>query len=105
VVIGVLFDLQFSIWTSQIPFNLREVFGHKSCLVVNHQSILIFFVAEDPFGANVVLVLGGRLNDPYIIADEVVQLFVHCQQPIRILESFLYTLVLNKGDKRVMFNK
>jgi hypothetical protein len=44
VVIGVLFDLQFSIWTSQIPFNLREVFDHKSCLVANHQSILIFFV-------------------------------------------------------------
>jgi hypothetical protein len=59
VVIGVLFGLQFSIWTSQIPFNLREIFGHKSCLVVNHQSILIFFVAEDSFGVNVVLVLGG----------------------------------------------
>jgi hypothetical protein len=44
VAIGVLFGLQFSIWTSQIPFNLREVFDHKSCLVANHQSILIFFV-------------------------------------------------------------
>jgi hypothetical protein len=44
VVIGVLFGLQFSIWTSQIPFNLREVFDHKSYLVVNHQSIIIFFV-------------------------------------------------------------
>jgi hypothetical protein len=44
VAIGVLFGLQFSIWTSQIPLNLREVFDHKSCLVANHQSILIFFV-------------------------------------------------------------
>jgi hypothetical protein len=68
---------------------LRGVFGHKSCLVANHQSILIFFVKEDPFGANVDLVLGGRLKDPYIVAGEVVQLFVHCQQPIQILESFL----------------
>jgi hypothetical protein len=45
------------------------------------------------------LLLGGRLKDPYIIVGEVVQLFVHCQQPIRILESFLYTHGLNKGDK------
>jgi hypothetical protein len=44
VIVGVLFGLQFFIWTSQIPFNLREVFDHKSCLVANHQSILIFFV-------------------------------------------------------------
>jgi hypothetical protein len=61
--------------------------------------MLIFFVAEDSFDANDVLTLGGRLKDPYIIAGEVVQLFVHCQQPIRILESFLYTHGLNKGDK------
>jgi hypothetical protein len=67
--------------------------------------MLIFFVAEDQFGANDVLALGGRLNDPYIVVGEVVQLFVHCQQSIWILESFLYTHGLNKGDKRVMFNK
>jgi hypothetical protein len=67
--------------------------------------MLMFFVAEDPLGANDVLALGGRLKDSYIIAGEVIQLFVHCQQPIRILESFLYTHELNKGDKRVMFNK
>jgi hypothetical protein len=85
--------------------DLREVFGHKSCLVANHQSILIFFVAEDPFDANVVLILGGRLKDPYIVAGEDVQLFMQCQQPIWILKSFLYTHELNKGDKRVMFNK
>jgi hypothetical protein len=85
--------------------DLREVFGHKSCLVANHQSILIFFVVEDSFGANVVLILRGRLKDPYIIAGEVVQLFMQYQQPIQILESFLYTHGLKKGDKRVMFNK
>jgi hypothetical protein len=67
--------------------------------------MLIFFIAEDSFGANDVLALGGRLNDPYIVVGEVVQLFVHCQQTIRIFESFLYTHGLNKGDKRVMFNK
>jgi hypothetical protein len=67
--------------------------------------MLIFFVVEDSFDDNDVLTLRGRLKDPYIIAGEVVQLFVHCQQPIRILESFLYTHGLNKGDKRVMFNK
>jgi hypothetical protein len=61
--------------------------------------LLIFIVAEDPFGANDVLALGGRLKDLYIITGEVVQLFVHCQQSIRILESFLYTHELNKGDK------
>jgi hypothetical protein len=67
--------------------------------------MLIFFVAEDQFGANDILALGGRLNDSYIVVSEVVQLFVHCQQPIWILESFLYTHGLNKGDKRVLFNK
>jgi hypothetical protein len=67
--------------------------------------MLVFIVVEDPFGANDVRARGGRLKDSYIIAGEVVQLFVHCQQPIRILESFLYTHELNKGDKRVMFNK
>jgi hypothetical protein len=67
--------------------------------------MLIFFVAEDSFGANDALTLAGRLKDPYIIAGEVVQLFVHCQQLIRIFKSFLYTHGLNKGDKRVMFNK
>jgi hypothetical protein len=76
--------------------DLREVFGHKSCLVANHQSILIFFVVEDPFSVNVVLILGEKLKDPYIVASEVVQLFVQCQQPIRILERFLYTHELNK---------
>jgi hypothetical protein len=67
--------------------------------------MLIFFVAKDPFGVNDILALGGRLKDPYIIVGEVVQLFVHCQQLIRILECFLYTHGLNKRDKRVMFNK
>jgi hypothetical protein len=61
--------------------------------------MLIFFVAEDPFGANDILVLEGMLKDSYIIAGEVVQLFLRCQQPIWILECFLYTHVLNKGDK------
>jgi hypothetical protein len=61
--------------------------------------MLIFFVTEDLFGANDVLVLGGRLKHPHIVAGEVVQLFLHCQQSIRILECFLYTHGLNKGDK------
>jgi hypothetical protein len=67
--------------------------------------MLIFFVAEDLFGANDVLVLGGRLKGPHIVTGEIVQLFLHCQQPFQILECFLYTHGLNKGDKRVMFNK
>jgi hypothetical protein len=61
--------------------------------------MLIFFVAKDSFGANDVLVLGGRLKYLHIIASEVVQLFLHYQQPIWILECFLYTHRLNKGDK------
>jgi hypothetical protein len=61
--------------------------------------MLIFFVAEDPFGANDILVLEGMLKDSYIIAGEVVQLFLRCQQPIWILECFLYTHGFNKGDK------
>jgi hypothetical protein len=61
--------------------------------------MLIFFVAEDSFGANDVLILGGRLKDPHIIAGEVVQLFLHCQQPIWILECFIYIYGLSKRDK------
>jgi hypothetical protein len=67
--------------------------------------MLIFFIVEDSFDANDIVVLWGRLKDPHIIPDEVVQLFLHCQQPIRILKCFLYTYGLNKEDKRVMFNK
>jgi hypothetical protein len=61
--------------------------------------MLIFFVVEDPFSANDALVLGGRLKDSHIVAGEVVQLFLHCQQPIQIIKCFLYTHGLNKGDK------
>jgi hypothetical protein len=67
--------------------------------------MLIFFIAEDLFDVNDVLILGERLKDPHIIMGEVIQLFLYCQQPIQILECFLYTHGLNKGDKRVMFNK
>jgi hypothetical protein len=45
------------------------------------------------------LFLGGRLKDPHIIAGEVVQLFLHYQQIIQVLECLLYTYELNKGDK------
>src|SRR5688500_18460685 len=42
---------------------------------------------------------------PYLISSEVVELLLHRHHPIRILESFLYPVWLNRGNKRVMFTK
>src|SRR5687767_15542254 len=42
---------------------------------------------------------------PYLVPREIVELLLHCHHPIRILESFLYPVWLNRGNKRVMFTK
>src|SRR5690242_18635199 len=42
---------------------------------------------------------------PYLVPCEIVELLLHCHHPIRILESFLYPVWLNRGNKRVMFTK
>src|SRR5690242_3427278 len=42
---------------------------------------------------------------PYLIPSEVVELFLHCHHPIRILKCFLYPVWLNRGNKRVMLTK
>jgi hypothetical protein len=85
--IGVLFGLQFSIWTSRIPFNLREVFDHKSCLIANHQSILIFFVVvtcdclvlEFVIGLcnQLCLVLGLKVLELLNVLEELLCLLLH----------------------------
>src|SRR5687767_2867534 len=42
---------------------------------------------------------------PYLIPSEVVELLLHRHHPIRILKCFLYSVWLNRGNKRVMFKK
>src|SRR5688572_31985717 len=42
---------------------------------------------------------------PDLIPREIVELLLHRHHPIRILESFLYPVWLNRGNKRVMFTK
>jgi hypothetical protein len=42
---------------------------------------------------------------PYLIPREVVELLLHRKHPVRILKCFLYSVSLNRGNKRVMFTK
>ena len=87
------------------PFNLSEALSHKSCLVSNHHSMLILFVAEDPLGADDVLVLRMFFKNPNFIASEVVELFLYGHHPIRVLKSFIYICGFQARNKRVMFTK
>ena len=66
---------------------LVQALCHKSCLIANHHTMLILFVAEDTLSANVVLVLRTILKNPNFIASEVVELFLyghHCGRTARI---------------------
>ena len=87
------------------PSTCAKPFCHKSCLVANHYTMLILFVAEEPLGANDVLALRTLFKNPNLIAGEVVELFLHCHHPIRVLKSLIYICGFQARNKRVMFTK
>src|SRR6185503_9983748 len=87
------------------PFNLCKALCHKSCLVANHHTMLILFVAEDPLCANDVLVLRMFFKKPNFIAGEVIELSLHGHHLIRVLKSLIYICEFQARNKRVMFTK
>jgi hypothetical protein len=66
--------------------------------------VLVLLVAEHPLGSHNVL-LGTWHQAPNFIPLEVVELFLHGQHPIRILQGLFYPERLNRRDKRVMLTK
>src|SRR6185503_15137922 len=87
------------------PFNLSKALSHKSCLISNHHTMFILFVAEDPLGANDVLALRTLFKNPNFIAGEVVELFLYCHDPIQVLKCFIYICGFQVRNKRAMFTK
>jgi hypothetical protein len=61
-------------------------------------------VAEHPLGSYNIL-LGTWHQAPNFIPIEVVELFLHGQHPVRILQGLFYPERLNRGDKQVMLTK
>src|SRR5438132_11360285 len=55
--------------------------------VAHHHTVLIFFVLEHPFGSNDVLAFWSFNKLPYLIPCEVVQLILHCHDPIFFLQG------------------
>src|SRR6185503_7943306 len=84
---------------------LVQALCHKSCLVANHYTMLILFVAEDPLSTNDILILRTFFKNLNFIAGEVVDLFLHGHHPIRVLKSFIYICGFQARNKRVMFTK
>jgi hypothetical protein len=61
-------------------------------------------VAEHPLGSHNVLLWTWH-QAPDFIPFEVVELFLHGQHPVRILQGLFYPERLNRRDKRVMLAK
>jgi hypothetical protein len=66
--------------------------------------MLVLFVVEHPLGShNVLLWTWHQALD--FIPFEVVELFLHGQNPVQILQGLFYPEMLNRRDKRVMLTK
>jgi hypothetical protein len=66
--------------------------------------MLVLLVVEDPFGSyNILIRTWDQMS--YLVPSEVVELLLHRHHPIRILKCFLYSVWLNRGNKRVMPTK
>ena len=78
-------------------------FCHKSSLVSCHHPVLVLLVAEHPLGSHNIL-LGTWHQAPNFISLEVVELFLHGQHLVRILQGFFYSEKV-QWKKRVMLTK
>jgi hypothetical protein len=66
--------------------------------------MLVLLVAEHPFGSHNILLWMWH-QAPDFISLEVVELFLHGQHPVRILQGLFYPERLNRRDKQVMLTK
>ena len=87
-------------------FNLRVSLCNQSCLVPLNYSMLILLVLEYPLSAYNIAALLWLLNWlPHLVVLEVIELFMHCIQPIRIFNSFKDFLWFHHGYVCLMFTK
>src|SRR5438132_5908725 len=73
--------------------------------VAHHHTMLIFLVLEHPFGSNDILAFWSFNKLPYLIPCEVVQLILHCHDPILFLQGVIYILGFYTRDKGNMLTK
>jgi hypothetical protein len=66
--------------------------------------MFVLLVAEHPFSSHNVLLWTWH-QAPDFVSLEVVELFLHGQHPVRILQGFFYPERLNRRNKRVMLTK
>src|SRR6266540_5896433 len=92
-------------FTKVQTFHLREALGDESRFVAHHHTVLIFLVLEHPFGSNDILVFWSFNKLPYFIPCEVVQLILHCHDPILFLQGIIYIFGFYTRDKGNMFTK
>src|SRR6266498_2004166 len=67
--------------------------------------MLIFLILEYPFGTNHILALWSFNKLPHLISCEVVQLLLHCHDPILFLQGVIYIIGFYTRDKSNMFTK
>src|SRR6266540_5084290 len=92
-------------FTKVQTFHLKEAFGNESCLVAHHHTVLTFLVLEHPFCSNDVLAFWSFNKLPYLIPCEVVQLILHCHDPILLLQGIIHILGFYTRDKSNIFTK
>jgi hypothetical protein len=83
---------------------LGITFCHKSSLVSCHHTVLILLVVEYPLGSHNVLLRTWH-QALYFIFLEVIELFLHGQHLVRILQDFFYHERLNRRNKQIMLTK
>jgi hypothetical protein len=66
--------------------------------------VLVLLIAEYPLGSHNVFLWTWH-HAPNFISLEVVELLLHGQHPVRILQGLFYPERLNRRDKRVMLTK
>jgi hypothetical protein len=85
-------------------FNLSISFSNKPCLVLCDNTKFILLVPKNLFGVDQIL-LWSWYQLPNFISLEVVQLFLHGNNLIRVLKSLFHTKRFQRGGKRVECTK
>ena len=92
-------------FTKVQTFHLREALGDESCLVAYHHTMLIFLVLEYPFGINHILAFWSFNKLTYLIPCEVVQLILHCHDPIFFLQGVIYIFGFYKKRRQHVYKR
>jgi hypothetical protein len=85
--------------TIVIGEKVSSKFKHPS-----HHPVLVLLVAEHPIGSHNVLLWTWH-QAPHFVSLEVVEVLLHGQHPVRILQGFFYPERLNRRTKGVMLTE